>query len=487
MVKNESYFTFVSPSRIAMRKYFLSFFRGDISMNHKESTSKMRAGIHFLWLVVGVVWLIAMTLSPSVFAQKNVPSTPSKGAEKLNRVDAYLGNSQMRKSPEWRLKMSDIFLGSGQSFDADWKLAAAQLRVLKPEIDARKFERFAIQRIVVGHVDFAIFYWLEDIEESRGYSKGDPHYFSGTPHKLLMTRKKGELVFSQYFDGIEIFEFPQERDLLADESGFYPTKDIEWEQQCKRSNIRKNMNVRSNHYRICPSFLLAKSRGHEVILFSTIHSEDLNARYYSFDPKTGSLGSILEVHAKFGNSALNYDSATRSVYVESHTMEVLPKEAQELPTLRQVQALKAFMQSSLGKKFCEKRPCIPGSGPLGNKSYVVYRADLGAESKFHENSNAVLGSFFLEQNNSYALEWLEGENNRIQELENKSWEFRAIWICNFMGTFSAVNEPQRILNAFAKIPAKAKQEIVPSDIALYWAALGMEGLLKAFPSPLLEN
>ena len=447
----------------------------------------MKAGIHFLWLAVGVIWLIAITLSPSVFAQKNVPSTPSKGTEKLNRSDAYSSKDHMRKSPEWRLKMSDIFLGGEQSFDVDWKMAAAQLRVLKPEIDARKFERFAIQRIVVGDVDFAIFHWLEDIEESRGYSKTDPHYFSGTPHKLLMTRKKGTLVFSQYFDGIETFEFPQERDLLADESGFYQTKDIEWEQQCKRSNIRKNMNVRSNHYRICPSFLLAKSRGHEVILFSTIHSEDLNARYYSFDPKTGSLGSLLEVHAKFGNSVLNYDMATKSVYVESHTMEVLPKEAQELPTLRQVQVLKAFLQSGLGKKFCEIRPCIPGNGPLGNKSYVVYRVELGAEGKFHEKLEAFLGSNFLEQNNSYALEWLEGENNRIQELENESWEFRVIWISHFMGTFSAVNEPERILKAWEKIPAKAKREIVPSDIALYWAALGMEGLLKAFPSPLLEN
>lgn len=456
-------------------------------MNQKKLASNAKVREHVQWLLLASVLLIAMTMSMGVFAQKPVPSPSNNGTEKSNRSDTYLSKKQMRKSPEWRLQMSEILLGDGKSVDADWQLAAAQLRVLKPEIDMRKFERFAIQRIVVGDVDFSIFHWLEDIRESMGVYKTDPHFFSGTPHKLLMTRKKGELVFSKYFDDIETFEFPQERDLPANESRFYQTKDVEWEQKCKRSNIRKNMNMHSDNYRICPSFLLAKSRGYEVILFSTIHSEDLNARYYSFDPKTGLLGSILEVHAKFGNSDLNYDRATNTIYVESHTMEVLPKEAQELPTLRQIQALKAFLQSGLGHRFCEIRRCIPGSSPLGSRSETVHRVELGVEGRFYENLKAFLGPYFLEQNNRDVLEWLQGEDNRIQELENESWEFRAIWICNFMGTFSAVNEPQRILEAWEKIPVKARQEIIPSDIALYWAALGMEGLLKAFPSPLLKN
>ena len=273
-------------------------------MGKRKSTHKMKADVHFMWHVLGAVWLITATLSPCVFAQKIVPSTVNNATEKSDRSDVYSTKNQISKSPEWRLQMSEIVLGDGISFHSDWELAAAQLRILIPRIDMRKFERVAIQRIVVGDADFAIFHWLEDIKESVGYSKTDPHYFSGTPHKLLVTRKKGDLVFSKYFDSKEIFEFPQERDFLADESGFYPTKDIEWELKCKRSNIRKNMNVRSSNFRICPSFLLAKSRGHEVILFSTIHSEDLNARYYSFFPKTGVLGSILEVHTKFGNSVL---------------------------------------------------------------------------------------------------------------------------------------------------------------------------------------
>ncbi|MBI3711340.1 MAG: hypothetical protein HY253_00010 [Burkholderiales bacterium] len=428
--------------------------------------------------------LLGMQVQQSHANVENVAKTKIPSVSTTKKTSKPIEKAEL-PSPEWRVQMSEVIPGNAKGAKPIWLLAKSELLALEPNLNMKEWEPLVMQRLVVGDAEFYLFKWISEVERRDGYMDGDLPYFSGKTHWFLLTKKGDRVVYKKRFDDNDEYSMPAQLGSSTYILDYDDSKDRDWKRQCKKTDFRKNNNPNATIYRECPAFAKVASNGVETILFSVFVNNEQSDFYYSFDIVHAQLTSVVDVLSKYGENYLQYDQSSKTLYLESTDMTLTRSGDAEVVSARQLEAAKAFAKSRLGDERLRLRSCLPTSCIFGARR-VLRRFELSSQGEFQENVNATLGHNRLEVNNHNDRDWLVGENNRIQELENKAWNRRVEWVLDYLGLYAAVKEPQRIRNAWLKIPDKIKRDIDPSEIALYWAAVGYEGLLKVFPSPLLD-
>lgn len=159
------------------------------------------------------------------------------------------------------------------------------------------------------------------------------------------------------------------------------------------------------------------------------------------------------------------------------------RDAQVTP--RRIDAAKAFALTRAGRFFSACQSGLPGSCALGTNSSTYRRLALSTDGQFLDDPSLPTDTAFMEMERKYQLKDVDDEI--LATRWGSGWKVRVQAFSRNIGYFSAFDSRQKIIDEWNSIPKYARQDIDPSEIALYWAAQGMESLLDVFPSPLLPS
>lgn len=428
---------------------------------------------------------IFMSISVCSFAQtENLNANQIRDGVRNSRPGRRLNKIPIQPfypGPEWRTQMSEVLIGKTPETDALWTYAQQELAEAEPKAKPEEWTRYSIQRMNIGDVQFFLFSWVD--LNAEGWA--DP----GQMPWLLITKKKDQVVYRSFDNDSTKYAAPMEFGMINDTEfadALQTRKDTPWEKTCKRPLANLVRDEGYDFYRDCAALVRVQSRDGEAVVLRTYRlTNGARNHIWSFDAKTGELRSLVEAAGKFSNLDLHYFLPTKTLYLASRGLELKPSGIEAPITLRRQDAARAFALTRIGKFFAPCQSGLPGSCELGLDLEVYRRMALTSDARFLDDPSLPTNTAYMETELKYILS--NADDSSIERRWGGSYKLRVIKISDTLGYFAAFNTRQRIIDEWNRIPKNVRQDIDPSEIALYWAAQGMESLLDAFPSTLLPS
>jgi hypothetical protein len=435
-------------------------------------------------MVLQILLVVAIGMLPSfdlLARAEDSNVSQEQGKQRHNRKLNKIPVNPDYPGPDWRVQMSEVLIGKTQETDALWTYARQQLAETDPNVKPEEWTRYSIQRMSIGDTQFMLFAWVNLYVDHWG----EPGHMPW----LLVTKKNNKIIYRSFDNESTKYAAPIEFGMIPNTDfadSLQKRKDTSWEKTCRRPLASVIQEEGYDFYRDCAALWRVKSQDGDAVIFRTnrLTSGSFN-HIWSFDAQSGELRSYVEVSGKFSDLDLHYHIPTKTLYLAGSGLDLQAFGRDAQITRRRSDAAKAFSLTRLGRFFSSCQFGVPGGCALGTFSYAYRRLALSTDAQFLDDPSLPTNTAYMESERKNML--TNGDESSMERRWGDSWKLRVIRVSHTMGYFAAFDTRQRIIDEWNRIPKFVRQDIDPSELALYWAAQGMESFLDAFPSPLLQS